>query len=140
MRALAPCTGCATGSPWSGLTVGTSRRSTSPRRRGDVMLGKFRSVAVFATWLLLTVAAAPTMAMAKGEGERVGENLGGLLGGWAKSLYVGIAALVALVFLLHRRFADLAILFVAATAVGGFVLDPNEIAGVVKDIWRTLAA
>ena len=87
---------------------------------------------------LLSAAAAP--ALAKGEGERVGENLGDLLGGWAKSLYLGIAALVALVFLLHRRFADLAIFFVAATCVGGFVMAPNDIAGVVRDIWHTLTA
>lgn len=102
------------------------------------MLGMFRSVAIFATWILLTATAAP--ALAKGEGERVGENLGDLLGGWATSLYVGIAALVALVFLLHRRFADLAVFFVAAIAVGGFVMAPNEIAGVVKDIWHTVTA
>ena len=103
------------------------------------MLGKFRAVAVFATWIVLSATAAAP-ALAKGEGERVGENLGALLGGWAKSLYVGIAALVALVFLLHRRFADLAIFFVAAIAVGGFVMAPNDIAGVVKDIWHTLTA
>ena len=34
-------------------------------------------------------------AMAAGDGERVGENLGKMLGGWAQSLYVGIAGLVA---------------------------------------------
>lgn len=100
-------------------------------------MSKVRAVAVFATWLVL--AAAPA-AMAKGEGERVGENLGDLMGGWAKSLYLGITALVALVFLLHRRFADLAIFFVAATCVGGFVMAPNDVAGVVRDIWHTLTA
>ena len=100
-------------------------------------MSKVRAVAVFATWLVLTVAPA---AVAKGEGERVGENLGDLMGGWAKSLYIGITALVALVFLLHRRFADLAIFFVAAICVGGFVMAPNDIAGVVKDIWHTVTA
>ena len=91
-------------------------------------MSKLRAVAVFATWLALSASAAAP-ALAKGEGERVGENLGELLGGWAKSLYLGIAALVALVFLLHRRFADLAVFFVAAIAVGGFVMAPNDIAG-----------
>ena len=98
---------------------------------------KLRAVAVLATWIVLTAATAPAWA-ARGQGERVGENLGDLMGGWAKSLYVGIAALVALVFLLHRRFADLAIFFVAATAVGGFVLAPNDVAGTIRDIWHTL--
>ena len=100
------------------------------------MMRKLRSVAVLVTWLVVS---APAIAFAKGDGERVGENLGGLLGGWAKSLYLGIAALVALVFLLHRRFADLAIFFVAATAVGGFVMAPHDIAGMVRDFWHTVA-
>ena len=38
------------------------------------------------------VLAAPVYAA--GDGEKVGENVGNLLGGWAKSLYVGIAAIV----------------------------------------------
>jgi hypothetical protein len=96
-------------------------------------------------WLPATVvslvwwlAAAP--AMAAGDGERVGENIGDLLGGWAKSLYVGIAGVVALMFLLNRRFADLALFMVAALVVGGFVMAPNDIAGTVRDIWHTITA
>jgi hypothetical protein len=79
-------------------------------------------------------------ALARGEGERLGENLGGLLGGWARSLYVGIVAVVALVFLLNRRFADLAVFMVAAVVVGGFVMAPNDIAATVRDIWHTITA
>jgi hypothetical protein len=77
-------------------------------------------------------------ALAAGDGERVGENVGDLLGGWAKSLYVGIAAVVALMFLLNRKFADLAIFILAAVVVGGFVMAPGDIAGVVRDIWHTV--
>ena len=65
-------------------------------------------------------------ACAAGDGEKVGENIGNLLGGWAKSLYVGIAAVVALMFLLNRRFADLAVFMVAALLVGGFVMAPER--------------
>ena len=79
-------------------------------------------------------------AWAAGDGERIGENVGDLLGGWAKSLYIGIAAVVALVFLLNRKFADLAIFMVAALMVGGFVMAPNDIAGVVRDIWQTVTS
>jgi hypothetical protein len=79
-------------------------------------------------------------ALAAGDGERVGENVGNLLGGWAKSLYVGIAGLVSLVFLFNRRFADLAIFAGAALVVGGFVMAPNDIAGTVRDIWQTITA
>src|SRR3954462_3758106 len=85
-------------------------------------------------WLL----AAPVYAA--GDGERMGEKVGHLLGGGAKSLYVGIAAVVALVFLLNRKFADLAVFMLAALVVGGFVMAPGEISGVVCDIWQTITA
>ena len=77
-------------------------------------------------------------ALAAGDGEKVGENIGNLLGGWAKSLYLGIAAVVALMFLLNRRFADLAVFMVAALIVGGFVMAPNDVAGTIQDIWKTI--
>jgi hypothetical protein len=87
-----------------------------------------------AVWSL--VLAGPVWAA--GDGEKVGENVGHLLGGWAKSLYIGIAAVVALMFLLNRRFADLAIFMIAALLVGGFVMAPSDIASVVRDIWATI--
>jgi hypothetical protein len=77
-------------------------------------------------------------ALAAGDGEKVGENIGNLLGGWAKNLYVGIAAVVALMFLMNRRFADLAVFMLAALIVGGFVMAPNDVAGTVQDIWKTI--
>lgn len=77
-------------------------------------------------------------AFAAGQGERVGENIGELLGGWAKHLYVGIAAIVALVFLMNRRFADLAVFGVAAVMVGGFVLAPEEITSTIRSLWHTI--
>src|SRR3954453_3216181 len=96
-------------------------------------------VAVFVgatlVWISLTLS---TAALAAGDAERVGENVGRLLGGWARNLYVGITAVVALMFLLNRRFADLAVFLVAATLGGGFVLAPNEVAGTIRDIWQTI--
>lgn len=92
-------------------------------------------VPVTTVWLWLVVSAP---AQAAGGGERVGENLGHLLGGWARSLYVGIAAVVALVFLMNRKFADLAVFMVAAVLVGGFVMAPNDIASTIRDIWSTV--
>jgi hypothetical protein len=90
--------------------------------------------AAAAVWSL--VLAGPVWAA--GDGEKVGENVGHLLGGWAKSLYIRIAAVVALMFLLNRRFADLAIFMIAALLVGGFVMAPSGIASVVRDIWATI--
>ena len=97
-----------------------------------VLQGVLLSVTV---WLVAAVPAA-----AAGDGERVGENIGELLGGWSKSLFMGIAGLVALIFLLNRRFADLAIFMVASLVVGGFVMAPDDIAGTVRDIWQTITA
>src|SRR5262245_25400281 len=92
-------------------------------------------VAAAMVWISLTLA---TAAFAAGDGERVGENVGRLLGSWARSLYVGVTALVAIVFLLNRRFADLAVFLLAATLVGGFVLAPAEVANTIRDIWNTI--
>ena len=91
-----------------------------------------------ATTTLWAWALMAPVALAQGDGEKVGENIGNLLGGWAKSLYVGIAAVVALMFLLNRRFADMAVFMVAALIVGGFVMAPNDVAGTVRDIWKTI--
>jgi hypothetical protein len=77
-------------------------------------------------------------AFAAGSGEKVGQNVGDLIGGWAKSLYVGIAAVVSVMFLLNRRFADLALFMLAAVLVGGFVLAQRDVAGMVRDIWTTI--
>ena len=91
------------------------------------------AAAVFScTW---TVTAS---AWAQGDGEKIGDNVGKLLGGWAKSLYVGIAAVVALMFLLNRKFADMAVFMLAALIVGGFVMAPNDVAGTVQDISKTI--
>jgi hypothetical protein len=72
------------------------------------------------------------------QGERVGDNLGDLLSGWARPLYIGIAAIIALVFLVNRRFGELAVFLVAAVVVGGFVLAPDSVAATVEDIWASV--
>ena len=93
-------------------------------------------VAATAAWSL--VWAVPVWAA--GDGEKVGENVGHLLGGWAKSLYVGIAAVVALMFLMNRRFGDLALFMLAALLVGGFVMAPADVASLVRSIWTTITS
>jgi hypothetical protein len=87
------------------------------------------------TALLTLVLTAPAYA---GDGERVGENISRMLGTWAKSLYIGVAAIVAILFLMNRKFTDLAVFMLAAVLVGGFVLAPHEIANTVQDIWQTV--
>jgi hypothetical protein len=92
-------------------------------------------LAASSTWL-----AAHTALAAAASGDKIGQNLGDMLGGWAKSLYAGIAALIALMFLLNRRFTELGVFIVAAIVVGGFVLAPGSIATTVRDIWHSLTA
>ena len=104
------------------------------REGGCEVMRKF----VMAATVTVCTWAVAASAWAAGDGEKVGENIGNLLGGWAKSLYVGIAAVVALMFLLNRRFADLAVFMVAALIVGGFVMAPNDVAGTIRDIWTTI--
>jgi hypothetical protein len=94
-----------------------------------------RVMAATAVWVLSLTGSA--LAAGSG-GEQVGENLGNMLGGWAKSLYAGIAGIVAVVFLFNRRFAELAVFVGAAIIVGGFVLAPRDVASMVHDIWATL--
>jgi hypothetical protein len=89
-----------------------------------------------AVWLLSLTGSA--LAASGGGGEQVGENLGNLLGGWAKSLYAGIAGIVAVMFLFNRRFGELAVFVGAAVIVGGFVLAPGDVASAVHDIWSSL--
>ena len=95
---------------------------------------------VMAATVTVCTWAVSASAWAAGDGEKIGDNVGKLLGGWAKSLYVGIAAVVALMFLLNRRFADLAVFMLAALIVGGFVMAPNDVAGTIRDIWQTITS
>lgn len=71
-------------------------------------------------------------------GEQVGENIGDLLSGWAQALFIGIAAIISLVFLLNRRYNELALFLLAAVLVGGFVLAPDAVAGTIEDLWKTI--
>jgi hypothetical protein len=95
-----------------------------------------RVMVATAVWLLSLTGSA--LAASGGGGEQVGENLGNMLGGWAKSLYAGIAGIVAVMFLFNRRFAELAVFVGAAIVVGGFVLAPRDVSAMVHDIWATL--
>ena len=51
-----------------------------------------------------------------------------LLRHYAGEVYGGIVAIVGLVFLLNRRFTDLAVFFVAAVLVGWLVFSPDQVA------------
>ena len=93
-------------------------------RRREAALGACIAAAV----LLLF----PSAALAAGND--VGHNLGSLLRHYASEVYGGIVAVVGLVFLLNRRFTDLAMFFVAAIMVGWLVFSPDQVADAARAI------
>lgn len=84
------------------------------------------TVAAMALWLAPEVLAA--------SGNDVGHNIGSTLRHYAGEVYGGILAIVGLVFLLNRRFTDLAVFFVAAVLVGWLVFSPDQIADMARSI------
>lgn len=94
---------------------------------------KLRVSATLALALLLVSPAALAAS-----GETVGQNIGDLLKSWAAPIFTGVAAMVSLVFLLNRRYNELALFILAAVLVGGFVFAPMAVAQTIESIWRTI--
>jgi hypothetical protein len=67
-------------------------------------------------------------------GNDVGRNLGAELRRWAASIYGGLIAIVGLVFLLNRKFTDLAVFMLAAILVGWLVFSPDQVADAARAI------
>lgn len=59
-------------------------------------------------------------------GEKVGENAGDLMSGLAKPVYLGVVGLVAIGFLVGRKYNYLAIFLIVALVVGIPVLVPDK--------------
>lgn len=85
--------------------------------------------AVLAAIALLLVPAAALAA-----GNDVGHNIGSLLRQYAGEVYGGIVAVVGLVFLVNRKFTDLAMFFLAAIMVGWLVFSPDQVANAARAI------
>jgi hypothetical protein len=73
-------------------------------------------------------------AAAHAAGNDVGHNIGSLLRHYAGEVYGGIVAIVGLVFLVNRRFTDLAMFFLAAILVGWLVFSPDQVANAARVI------
>jgi hypothetical protein len=78
--------------------------------------------------------AMPALALAAAGGNSVASNLGSLAREYAGELYSGIVAVVALVFLVNRRFSELLVFFCAAIVVGWLVFAPGQVADAAKAI------
>ena len=95
------------------------------------MIGRARiAFAVICAALALLLAPAAALAA----GNDVGHNIGSLLRQYAGEVYGGIVAVVGLVFLLNRKFTDLAMFFLAAILVGWLVFSPDQVADAARAI------
>jgi hypothetical protein len=96
----------------------------------------------FAVAFLLALAAsvlllAPAAALAA-SGNDVGHNIGSTLRHYAGEIYGGVLAIVGLVFLLNRKFTDLAVFFAAAVLVGWLVFSPDQVAEAARLIGQRI--
>jgi hypothetical protein len=90
-------------------------------------------VAIAASVLLL-----PPAAALAASGNDVGHNIGSTLRHYAGEIYGGVLAIVGLVFLLNRKFTDLAVFFVAAVLVGWLVFSPDQVAEAARAIGQRI--
>jgi hypothetical protein len=89
-------------------------------------------LAVSAVLAAIALLLAPAAALAAGND--VGHNIGSLLRQYAGEVYGGIVAVVGLVFLVNRKFTDLAMFFLAAIMVGWLVFSPDQVANAARAI------
>ena len=89
-----------------------------------------RAAAVLLALTVLLVAAPEALAA----GNDVGENLSSLLRRYAGQIYTGVVAIVGLVFLINRRYTDLAMFLLAAVVVGWLVFSPDDVARTARSI------
>jgi peptidoglycan/LPS O-acetylase OafA/YrhL len=92
-----------------------------------------RAVLAGAAAMLLVSLLVPAVALAK-TGNDVGDNLAKLLRHYAGELYGGVIAVVSLVFLINRRYTELASFLLAAVVVAWLVFSPDQIADAARSI------
>jgi hypothetical protein len=98
------------------------------------VIPRLRIAGVLFVLAALALMLEPAAALAAGND--VAHNIGSTLRQYAGQFYGGIVAIVGLVFLLNRRFTELAIFFVAAIMVGWLVFSPDQIADAARAIGR----
>lgn len=80
----------------------------------------------------------PAGALAAASGNDVGANLSKLLRHYAGELYGGVIAVVGLVFLINRRYTELATFLLASVVVAWLVFSPDQIADAARAIGRQI--
>jgi hypothetical protein len=87
------------------------------------------------TLLVLLVPAA----IGLGAGEDAGTNIGNKLREWAGPLFVGIASIAGLYFLITRRFNEMMVWFGVALIVGVFVYAPRAVQDLATSLGRLIS-
>lgn len=90
-----------------------------------------------AAWVLVLL---PANALAAESGKDVGANVGNLLKNYATEVYGGIVAVISLMFLLNRRYTELAVFLFAAIVVAWMVFAPSEISTAAEAIGKKVFA
>lgn len=93
------------------------------------------------TWmlsLLMVVALLIFPAAAFASGNNVGQNVASLLKGYASELYGGIVAVASLMFLVNRRYTELAVFLFAAIVVAWMVFASADIATAAEAIGKQI--
>lgn len=92
--------------------------------------------AAIALGVLLLLLFAPDAFAAAGD--NVGKNFGDLLKKYAGEIYVGIIAIVGLIFLINKAYSQLGIFLIAAVVVGMLVVAPEDFKNLAKSTADTL--
>jgi peptidoglycan/LPS O-acetylase OafA/YrhL len=88
-------------------------------------------------WLLAVLVIGALLlfpAAALAAGNDIGKNVANLLKGYATELYGGIVGVISLVFLLNRRFNELAVFLLAAIVVAWMVFASSDLAKAAEAI------
>jgi peptidoglycan/LPS O-acetylase OafA/YrhL len=92
-----------------------------------------RRVTALVAALVVPVLMWPASALAE-TGNDVGANLSKLLRHYAGELYGGVIAIVGLMFLLNRRYGELATFLLASVVVAWLVFSPDQVAHAARSI------
>jgi hypothetical protein len=90
-------------------------------------------------WLVAVSALSALPSSASAEtGNDVGANVARLLKGYASELYGGIVAVVSLMFLVNRRYTELAVFLFSAIVVAWMVFASSDIASAAEAIGKQI--
>lgn len=90
-------------------------------------------IALILAVALVAVAAEPALAASAKD---IGRNLGGTLKLWAASIFGGVAAIMACVYLAQRNVAQGLVFFGLAVVLGLFVVSQTTSAHMIESFWK----